>query len=117
MSVRLGVLFVSSFVVGCATAPVRDVNAERIDSAMAPEHGEPPEGISLGHDAPPLAAPWPAPQPLLRRGFGYGRGRMISHTYPGHIPDVTVGNVTIGTPGPAVAPAITSYSGLPVVLR
>jgi hypothetical protein len=119
MSVRLGVLFVFSWVVatGCATAPVRDVNADRIDTAMAPEQGEPPEGIALGQDAPPLAAPWPAPTPIVRRPWGARWGRVINHLAPGEVPAVTVGNVNIGTPTPAVAPAITSYSGPAVVLR
>ena len=114
MSVRLGVLVLA--VSGCAAAPLRDENAARIDAAMVPEQGELPAPIALGQDAPPLAAPWPAPaRPIGRAGFRFGRGRVISHTYPGHIPDVTVGEVNCG--GTTIGPITSSFTGPHVVTR
>jgi len=87
MRLRLGLLLFA--VTGCASAPVRDDNLERIETAMAPEQGELPAALPMG-EAPPLAAPDPYAPPLT-----YSRhGRMYRHLSGGQS-DFYTGNVTV----------------------
>lgn len=102
MSVRWAVLLTA--VSGCASAPVRDTNAERIDAAMAPEKHEMPEGLVMG-DHPALA-----PSNPNERSYSMSRrGRIYRHSTPRDddfwtrnvsVPPVTTG----GNPPPSPPP-------------
>lgn len=54
----LGVVVAAAGLLGaCAGKDVRDEGLLRIEESMRPDTHPPPEGISLGLDAPPLAPP------------------------------------------------------------
>ncbi len=87
---------------GCATAPVRDTDAERIDTAMVAEQGEPPPALPMG-EAPALA---PTDETVPGQPAG-PRGRLYRHLTRGQT-DFYTGNVTVPnvtTAGPALPPA------------
>jgi len=100
MSVRLGVLVIA--VSGCASVPVKDDSAARIEADMAAEKTALPEGLPMG-EAPALAKPDPAsmvphayvPRDRLHRHLT----AFESDYYTGNVsvPSVTTGNVGLNT--------------------
>jgi len=101
MSIRLGVLLL--VVSGCATAPVRDDDAERVEKSMAPEKpGDEPGGIAFdSKSAPPLAkGAFSSPSvttPLRGRGYRHSTP-MSSDMSRAMQPGTSVENVQVTVP-------------------
>jgi len=92
MGVRWAVLCLA--IVGCATAPVRDEDAERVDKAMGGgKNDQPAEGLPYGQEpgravAPVVDNPFDLPNPY--GGYPPMRRRRITPPGEVNVPPVTV---------------------------